>query len=99
MAGETAHPKFLQFVPAETLIRAAETRVSCNSTTNSRIIGLRLHPLSLLGKSRRLSRARPKFSIALEASLFKDDVPVAVYDGLIKAVREGISAVLSLFSS
>jgi len=36
-------------------------------------------------------RARARnFPSALEASLFKDDVPVAVYDGLINAVREGI---------
>ena len=43
-------------------------------------------------------RARARnFSSALEASLFKDDVPVAVYDGLIKAVREGIPALLRYF--
>src|SRR5205823_13218463 len=43
-------------------------------------------------------RARARnFSSALEASLFKDDVPVAVYDGLIKAVREGIPALLHYF--
>ena len=36
-------------------------------------------------------RARSiNFPSALEASLFKDDVPIAVYDGLINAVREGI---------
>src|SRR5438067_5492695 len=38
-------------------------------------------------------RARARnFPSALEASLFKDDVPVAVYDGLINAVRDGIPA-------
>src|SRR5438477_9890815 len=41
-------------------------------------------------------RAR-NFPSALEASLFKDDVPVAVYDGLIKAVREGIPALLRYY--
>ena len=41
------------------------------------------------------SRAR-NFPSALEASLFKDDVPVAVYDGLIKAVREGIPGLQAL---
>jgi len=42
------------------------------------------------------SRAR-NFPSALEASLFKDDVPVAVYDGLIKAVREGIPVLLRYY--
>jgi oligoendopeptidase F len=43
-------------------------------------------------------RARARnFSSALEASLFKDDVPVAVYDGLIKAVRQGIPALLRYY--
>jgi len=43
-------------------------------------------------------RARARnFPSALEASLFKDDVPVAVYDGLIKAVHEGIPALLRYF--
>jgi oligoendopeptidase F len=43
-------------------------------------------------------RARARnFPRALEASLFKDDVPVAVYDGLIKAVREGIPVLLRYY--
>jgi len=43
-------------------------------------------------------RARARnFPSALEASLFKDDVPVAVYEGLIKAVREGIPALLRYY--
>src|SRR5436309_4472455 len=43
-------------------------------------------------------RARARnFPSALEASLFKDDVPLAVYDGLIKAVREGIPALLRYY--
>src|SRR5438093_1234364 len=43
-------------------------------------------------------RARARnFPSALGASLFKDDVPVAVYDGLIKAVREGTPALLHYF--
>ncbi len=43
-------------------------------------------------------RARARnFPSALEASLFKDDVPVAVYNGLIKAVREGIPALLRYY--
>ena len=43
-------------------------------------------------------RARARnYPSALEASLFKDDVPVAVYDGLIKAVREGIPALLHYY--
>jgi oligoendopeptidase F len=43
-------------------------------------------------------RARARnFPSALEASLFKDDVPVAVYDGLIKAVREGVPALLHYY--
>jgi oligoendopeptidase F len=43
-------------------------------------------------------RARARnFPSALEASLFKDDVPVAVYDGLIKAVRKGIPALLRYY--
>src|SRR5438132_9046065 len=43
-------------------------------------------------------RARARnFPSALEASLFKDDVPVAVYDGLIKAVRDGIPALLRYY--
>ena len=38
----------------------------------------------LFGEGGRVSRARPKLSVsALEASSFHDDVPVAVYDGLI----------------
>jgi oligoendopeptidase F len=39
------------------------------------------------------SRAR-NYSSALEASLFRDDIPVAVYDGLIAAVRNNL---VSLF--
>src|SRR5207253_5934847 len=40
-------------------------------------------------------RARARnFPSALEASLFTDDVPVAVYDGLINAVRDGIPPLL-----
>jgi oligoendopeptidase F len=36
-------------------------------------------------------RARARnYASALEASLFKDDVPIAVYDGLIAAVRNGL---------
>jgi oligoendopeptidase F len=36
-------------------------------------------------------RARARnYPTALEASLFKDDVPVAVYDGLIDSVRRGV---------
>ena len=43
-------------------------------------------------------RARARnFPSALEGSLFKDDVPVAVYDGLIKAVHEGIPALLRYY--
>jgi oligoendopeptidase F len=43
-------------------------------------------------------RARARnFPSALEASLFKDDVPVAVYDGLINAVREGIPPLLRYY--
>ncbi|PYK41988.1 MAG: oligoendopeptidase F, partial [Verrucomicrobia bacterium] len=43
-------------------------------------------------------RARARnFSSALEASLFTDDVPVAVYDGLINAVREGIPPLLHYY--
>jgi oligoendopeptidase F len=37
-------------------------------------------------------RARARnYSSALEASLFRDDIPVAVYDGLISAVRENLA--------
>jgi oligoendopeptidase F len=43
-------------------------------------------------------RARARnYSSALEASLFQDDVPVAVYDGLISAVRKGIPALLRYY--
>jgi oligoendopeptidase F len=43
-------------------------------------------------------RARARnFSTALEASLFTDDVPVAVYDGLIDAVRQGIAPLLRYY--
>src|SRR5438477_5327051 len=43
-------------------------------------------------------RARARnFPSALEASLFKDDVPLAVYDGLIKAVHEGIPPLLRYY--
>src|SRR5438045_2226211 len=43
-------------------------------------------------------RARARnFPSALEASLFKDDVPVAVYDGLINAVRDGIPPLLRYY--
>ena len=43
-------------------------------------------------------RARARnFPSALEASLFKDDVPVAVYDGLINAVRLGIPVLLRYY--
>ena len=43
-------------------------------------------------------RARARnYSSALEASLFKDDVPVTVYDGLIDAVRLGIPVLLRYY--
>jgi len=43
-------------------------------------------------------RARVRnFPSALEASLFKDDIPLAVYDGLITAVRQGIAALLRYY--
>src|SRR5207248_8084928 len=41
-------------------------------------------------------RAR-NFRSALEASLFKDDVPVTVYDGLIDVVRDGIPPLLRYY--
>ena len=45
-------------------------------------------------------RARARnYPSALEASLFKDDIPVAVYDGLIAAVRANLSAAPSLLRS
>jgi oligoendopeptidase F len=43
-------------------------------------------------------RARARnYPTALEASLFQDDVPVAVYDGLIAAVRSGIPVLLRYY--
>jgi oligoendopeptidase F len=43
-------------------------------------------------------RARARnYPSALEASLFKDDVPVTVYDGLIAAVRRGIPVLLRYY--
>lgn len=43
-------------------------------------------------------RARARhYPSALEASLFKDDVPVAVYDGLIGSVRSGIPVLLRYY--
>src|SRR5205823_5376520 len=43
-------------------------------------------------------RARARnFPSALEASLFKDDVPVTVYDGLIDVVRDGIPPLLRYY--
>src|SRR5438067_819116 len=43
-------------------------------------------------------RARARnFPSALEASLFIDDMPIAVYDGLINAVREGIAPLLRYY--
>jgi oligoendopeptidase F len=43
-------------------------------------------------------RARVRnYPSAREASLFKDDVPVAVYDGLIRAVRNGIPPLLRYY--
>jgi oligoendopeptidase F len=43
-------------------------------------------------------RARARnFPSALEASLFYDDVPVAVYDGLIASVRKGIPVLLRYY--
>ncbi|MFN2475766.1 MAG: oligoendopeptidase F [Chthoniobacterales bacterium] len=43
-------------------------------------------------------RARARnHSSALEASLFSDDVPVAVYDGLVGAVRNGVPALLRYY--
>jgi oligoendopeptidase F len=43
-------------------------------------------------------RARARnYPSALEASLFIDDVPVAVYDGLIAAVRKGIPVLLRYY--
>ncbi|PZR79235.1 MAG: oligoendopeptidase F [Chthoniobacterales bacterium] len=43
-------------------------------------------------------RARARnYHGALEASLFKDDVPIAVYDGLIASVRNGIPALLRYY--
>ncbi len=43
-------------------------------------------------------RARARnYPSALEASLFKDDIPMAVYDGLIAAVRRGIPLLLRYY--
>jgi oligoendopeptidase F len=42
------------------------------------------------------ARAR-NYPSALEASLYPDDVPIAVYDGLITAVRKGIPVLLRYF--
>jgi oligoendopeptidase F len=43
-------------------------------------------------------RARARnYSSALEASLFKDDVPISVYDGLIDAVHKGVPVLLRYF--
>jgi oligoendopeptidase F len=43
-------------------------------------------------------RARARnYPSALEASLFKDDVPVAVYDNLIESVRQGVPALLRYY--
>jgi oligoendopeptidase F len=42
------------------------------------------------------ARAR-HYPSALKASLFQDDVPIAVYDGLISAVRKGIPILLRYF--
>ena len=43
-------------------------------------------------------RARARnYTSALEASLFKDDVPVTVYEGLIKAVHGGVPALLRYY--
>ena len=43
-------------------------------------------------------RARARnHSSALKASLFGDDIPVAVYDGLVSAVRNGIPALLRYY--
>ena len=42
------------------------------------------------------ARAR-HYPSALEASLFQDDVPIAVYDGLISAVRKGMPILLRYF--
>src|SRR5438132_8406985 len=42
------------------------------------------------------ARAR-HYSSALEAALFPDDVPVAVYDGLIKSVRANLKALFRYF--
>jgi len=43
-----------------------------------------------------LARAR-NYASALEAALFPDDVPVGVYDGLIKSVRANLRTLLSYF--
>ena len=43
-------------------------------------------------------RARARnYPSALEASLFKDDIPVAVYDGLVASVRRGAPALLRYY--
>ena len=43
-------------------------------------------------------RARARnYPSALEASLFKDDIPVAVYDGLVASVRRGAPALLHYY--
>jgi oligoendopeptidase F len=43
-------------------------------------------------------RARARnYSSALEASLFRDDVPVAVYDGLISAVRKNLTSLFRYY--
>lgn len=43
-------------------------------------------------------RARARnYSSALEASLFKDDVPAAVYEGLIDSVRRGVPVLLRYY--
>jgi oligoendopeptidase F len=42
------------------------------------------------------ARAR-RYPSALEASLFRDDIPVEVYDGLINSVRHGVPALLRYY--
>ena len=50
----------------------------------------------VFGEGRCFSRAGAHYPSALEASLFKDDIPPAVYDGLIESVRSNLQPLFPL---
>ena len=72
--------------------------LSSNSMQNFRIIGPRFPASLAYAVKADVFRARARhYSSALEAALFPDDVPLAVYDGLIQSVRANLKPLFRYF--